>query len=784
MRKSFLIARSNVRKAVGQAAAIVVLILLAAMMLNLWLMLALDYKANFDRTHDRLNAEHVTLAVDGDTPESRAFLTETLQKDDRIDTFRMDACMHMVVSFDYNGGEMNTEAIFVNRDIALSRSIGKAEIVEESGEKGDDPSGIYLPVLYRSEEIAIGNPFELSIGSDKVTYTVCGFFNSVMMGSHNCAMTQLILTEDKYEELQTLGYAPEAVLCSVRLQDRTESQVVEADLKTAVSDRFPLARAASNSYALVAQSRYISQMICSGIISAMAFFVLLIALIVMASNIINYIQVNMKDLGALKAVGYTSRQLIGSLLVQFLGLSLLAALVGAGLSYALFPGLNAMMIGQTGIPYTVRFLPVPFALTFAILGAAVAMSVWLAARRIRRIEPSTALRSGLTTHNFKRNYFPLEKTRAPLHAALALKNTLSDTKHIVTVCATMLVLSLVVVFSGLMLENMIWDMRPFINLIVGETADLCVNMQAEAEDAFLTAARADGRVEKVYLYHTVNIWHVGGVELMATLCDDFARVNNQSTVFEGRYPKFDNEIAIAAKYAREEGLAIGDEIEITSNGRQMQYLITGFTQLTNNLGKDCLMTRAGYERLGALTNTSYYLTLFDTNDIDGFSAWTQERFAGNVNAVINIQATLEGVSGVYVALMTMIVAAVLALSAIIIVFVLYLLVRTVLNRKSRDYGILKALGFTTMQLIMQTALSFMPAIVISTAAGLFVCCCIINPLTALFLSGIGIVKCTFSVPVGFVVAAGIGIVLFAFAVLCLLSLKIQKITPRAMLAGE
>ena len=784
MRKSFLIARSNVRKAVGQAAAIVVLILLAAMMLNLWLMLALDYKANFDRTHDRLNAEHVTLAVDGDTPESRAFLTETLQKDDRIDTFRMDACMHMVVSFDYNGGEMNTEAIFVNRDIALSRSIGKAEIVEESGEKGDDPSGIYLPVLYRSEEIAIGNPFELSIGSDKVTYTVCGFFNSVMMGSHNCAMTQLILTEDKYEELQTLGYAPEAVLCSVRLQDRTESQVVEADLKTAVSDRFPLARAASNSYALVAQSRYISQMICSGIISAMAFFVLLIALIVMASNIINYIQVNMKDLGALKAVGYTSRQLIGSLLVQFLGLSLLAALVGAGLSYALFPGLNAMMIGQTGIPYTVRFLPVPFALTFAILGAAVAMSVWLAARRIRRIEPITALRSGLTTHNFKRNYFPLEKTRAPLHAALALKNTLSDTKHIVTVCATMLVLSLVVVFSGLMLENMIWDMRPFINLIVGETADLCVNMQAEAEDAFLTAARADGRVEKVYLYHTVNIWHVGGVELMATLCDDFARVNNQSTVFEGRYPKFDNEIAIAAKYAREEGLAIGDEIEITSNGRQMQYLITGFTQLTNNLGKDCLMTRAGYERLGALTNTSYYLTLFDTNDIDGFSAWTQERFAGNVNAVINIQATLEGVSGVYVALMTMIVAAVLALSAIIIVFVLYLLVRTVLNRKSRDYGILKALGFTTMQLIMQTALSFMPAIVISTAAGLFVCCCIINPLTALFLSGIGIVKCTFIVPVGFVVAAGIGIVLFAFAVLCLLSLKIQKITPRAMLAGE
>lgn len=780
MQKSFLIARSNVRKAVGQAAAIVVLILLAAMMLNLWLMLALDYKANFDRTHDRLNAEHVTLAVDGDTPESRAFLTETLQKDARVDVFRMDPCMHMVVSFDYNGGDINTEAIFVKPDIALSRSIGKAEIVEEGG----NSSGIYLPMLYKDEKTAVGRTIELSIGSEKVTYTVCGFFNSVMMGSHNCAMTEFILTEDKYEELQALGYAPEAVLCSVRLGDRAESQVVEADLKTAVSDGFPLARAASNSYALVAQSRYISQMICSGIISAMAFFVLLIALIVIASNTINYIQVNMRDLGALKAVGYTSGQLIGSLLVQFLGLSLLAALVGAGLSYALFPGLNTMMIGQTGIPYAIRFLPVPFALTLAILGAAVAASVWFAARRIKRIEPITALRSGLTTHNFKRNYFPLEKTKTPLHAALALKTTLSDGKHIVTVCVTMLVLSLVVAFSGLMLENVIWDMRPFIHLIVGETADICVNVQAEAEDAFLTAAQADERVDRVYLYHTVNVWHVGGVELMATLCDDFAKVNNQSMVFEGRYPRFDNEIAIAAKYAREQDLAIGDELEITSNGRQMRYLISGFTQVTNNLGKDCLMTRAGYERLGALTNTSYYLTLFDTNDIDDFSAWTGEQFAGSVNAVINIQATLESVSKVYVALMTMIVVAVLALSAIVIVFVLYLLVRTVLNRKNRDYGILKALGFTTGQLILQTALSFMPAIMISTAVGLFVCSCIINLLTALFLSGIGIVKCTFSIPVGFVAAAGVGIILFAFAVLCLLSWKIRKIAPREMLAGE
>lgn len=239
MGKSFLIARSNLRRAKGQAAAIVVLILLAAMMLNLWLMLAMDYKANFDRCHDKLNAEHVTMTVDGDTPELRDFLTETLEQDGRAARFRLDSGLYMVANFDYNGGELNSQMIFLDKDTALSRDIGRAEIVEDGGN-----SGIYLPMLYRTDEIDVGKPFELSIGSNPVTYTVCGFFNSAMLGSHNCSIMEVILTEDKYEELEQLGYAPQAVLCSVRLGDKSESQTFEADLKTAVSERFPGRRAA------------------------------------------------------------------------------------------------------------------------------------------------------------------------------------------------------------------------------------------------------------------------------------------------------------------------------------------------------------------------------------------------------------------------------------------------------------------------------------------------------------------------------------------------------------
>lgn len=779
MRKSFLLAHSNLRKAKGQMAAITALVFLAALMLNLWLVLSMDYRQNFDRYHEKLNAEHVTLVVDGDSAEMQEFLVQTLEKDKRTAEYALDDVMHMVSIFEYQGGEINTECIFLEKQAAVSRKIGKIEIVEE----GSSKSGIYMPMLYKTKDIAVGDTIKITIGSNDISYQICGFFNSIMAGSHNCSMCELVLTKDKYEELEEMGYAPKAKMCSVRLTDKHESQDYETMLKNEVSSQYPSARKISNSYALVAQSRYISQMICSQILSAMAFFILLIALVVMASNISNYIGENMKNLGALKAIGYTGRQLIHALLLQFLGFSLIAAVLGVGTSYFILPFLNTMMISQTGIPYRIHFLLLPLLITLAILGGTAAIAVWFSSRRIKKIEPIVALRQGVQTHNFKRNHIPLERTKAPLNLALALKTTLSGMKHNVAVCVTMFVLSLVLVFSGMITENVIVDVTPFLNLVVGETADSCININPDIEDEFWHTMREDGQVEKAYLYHVTAVGHVGGLELVASICDDFSDLNNQTIVFEGRFPEFDNEIAVAAKYAREQKLKIGDEIAITADGKEAEYIITGFTQISNQLGKDCLLTRSGYERMGELQNITYYLNLADGVDVEALNSKVEEQFGREINATIDIKATLEGASVVYISLMTIIVTAILVMSAVVIVFVLYLLVRTMLSNKKREYGILKALGFTTGQLILQTALSFMPAVIVSTAIGLVINSLIMNSLFSIFLSGIGIVKCTFAIPVGFITVAGIGLVVFAFAASCLLSFRIKRIAPSALLGA-
>ena len=778
MKKSFLIASSNIRKAKGQAVALIVLILIAAMMMNLWLMLSTDYKQNFDRYHDKLNAEHVTMGLNSDNGELREYIADTLENSDRVTQYQISDALIMVGSFPYQGGELNNQLIFLEKDSVLSRNVGKIEIVEDSGLV----SGVYIPMIYR-EDVPIGETLDVTAGSNVVSFTVCGYLNSVMAGSHNCSMAELVLTEDIYEELAETGFAAESTLVSVRIGDKSQSESFEAELKNAVSLEYPTVLTLSNSYADVSTSRYVSQMICSGMVIAMAFFVMLIALVVIASNVINYIQENMKNLGVLKAVGYRSGQIIAAFLLQFAGITLITAALGAGLSYLLFPSLNTMMTAQTGIPYEVRFLPLPFVVSIVFTIDAVSLAVWLSARRVKRIEPIVALRSGTETHNFRRNHVPLDRTHTPLNLALALKTTFSGIKQNVTVCITMLVLSLVVVFSGLMIENVIVDVRPFIEFIVGETADSAININIVIEDEFLQAMQRDSRVEKIYLYNSVEVRHGNDVALWVVMADDFSVVNNQSLCFKGRVPKYDNEIALAAKYSKETGLKIGDEITLTAEGHEATYIITGCTQISNNLGKDCLLTREGYKRIGELQDASYYLNLSDNVDVDEFNAEAAERFGNNVNLTDNVSSLLN-VANVYVTLMTVIVIAVIILSLIIITFVLYLLVRTMLNNKKRDHGIMKALGFTTGQLILQTALSFMPAVIISTFIGIIGSTFIINPLLSVFLSGIGIVECSFTVPIGFITAGGIGLIAFAFAMTCLLSLKIRRIAPRALLMGE
>lgn len=777
MSKNSLLTRSNIRKAKGQTVAITILVLLASIMMNLWLALGIDYKANFDRTHDRLNDSHITLILP-DADEIVNFIKDKLDNSSDVSEYCVTP----------------TYQTLFNKDDALSREVGKFEIVEE----GNYKSGIYLPIIDKGDadyQYQIGDDYQTDNG-DK--FTVCGFFNSTMMGSQNCGIIGYMATDDVFHKLYDTDDEQTAlfthnVCVSVRLNDKSQSKRVRMEIRTALKEHIDelgwSVSYASNTYEMVTTTRYISQSICAAVICAMAFIIILIAAVVISSNVGNFISQNMQNLGALKAIGYKSSQLIGAQTAQFSLVALISSICGVGLSYTIFPYIVDMMNQQTGIPYDVRFLPIPCVITIAAVVGAVALSVFLSARGIKKIEPITALRQGIATHNFKKNHVPLDKAKSPINLALALKTTLSGAKRNITVCVTMLVLSLVIVFAGMMYKNVIADVTPIRNMVIGEVTDYGVNVNSNIKDSFLEDMKNDNRVEKIYRYTFYNITHEGGAELEGHCSDDFGQINNQNLVVEGRFPKYANEVAIGISYARDMGLKIGDEITLSSN-KKGKFIITGFTQYSNALGMDCLLTEEGCESLVEeyegvkIPFYDYYMNIKSGVDIDAFDKELKDKYGDKIVYSDNMQRVIDNDLSVYTSLVAVIVVAVIVLSALIVLFVLYLLVRMMLNNKKRDYGILKALGYTTGQLVVQTAFSLMPPIAVSAAVGITISSLVIKPLTSVFLAGIAVVKCPFEISILFNIIAGIALILFAFGTACLMSLRIKKIVPRELLSGE
>ena len=128
--------------------------------------------------------------------------------------------------------------------------------------------------------------------------------------------------------------------------------------------------------------------------------------------------------------------------------------------------------------------------------------------------------------------------------------------------------------------------------------------------------------------------------------------------------------------------------------------------------------------------------------------------------------------------------AILVISAVAILLVLYLLVKSLMQKKKKDYGILKALGYKSKDLILQTAISFMPAIIISIILFSIGSYFIANPYMNLIMINFGIMKCDFSIPVVGIILIAIFLIALSFGFAVFESRRIKKIEPYNLLIAE
>ena len=161
-----------------------------------------------------------------------------------------------------------------------------------------------------------------------------------------------------------------------------------------------------------------------------------------------------------------------------------------------------------------------------------------------------------------------------------------------------------------------------------------------------------------------------------------------------------------------------------------------------------------------------------------------EKFGDHVISTMNFYDMLDGNMTTFKSISSLMLILLCTISAVVIVIILYLLIKAFVYSKRKDFGIYKALGFTSGSLIMQTALSFMRSIIVSAIVFSVVSYYATNPYMSVVMHSFGLMKSNFAIPIPGVVAIGIGIVTLAFVFSLLQSMRVRKIESYEMLIGE
>ena len=770
---------ANLRKATGQAVSLLAFALISALLLNLGLLLMIGFGDFFDQRSEALHAPHYALLEEASLYSHSQI--DYLNGYPGVTEVEKEAALSFTADITYGGGKMPVLFFFV--DNSVSRQMNDLALVEGRPPLADNE--ICLPFMFNTGGYEIGDVMEMAVGDKTLEYTICGFNEEIMFGSINNQLYQVYLSRQGYLALADQGLAIECMLVRARLQDPSDSAALYLDsikefFYNSGIERADTLNIQSLTYNHVKQVRTAMSGITSAILVVFAGLIVLVSLLVVRFRIHNSIEETITNIGALKAVGYTGSQLLIATVLQFASIALVGIVAGIACSYTLLPLVSKTLERQTALQWQQGFDPLISAIALISILLAVLIVTWLSARRIRSLQPLAALRQGLSTHSFKKNHLPLDRSHGALSWLLAAKSALQAKGQMVTIVLIVTVVSFAAVASLAVYDNLGLNPDSIAQLMAGEMPDAAFIVKTP-EDARLVkdAVARDPNVRKVFFNQDAFVM-VGDRQVYNNVVEDFSLLEGK-LLYEGLYPRHDNEICLSGTLARLSGLGIGDTARVSHGGRSADYLVVGLIQSMNNEGIISAMTIEGFLRLQPdFEPTELYVYLADDTKTEALVDGISTRFSSRLDSAINLKELMDAQLGMYGGIFFMVAVVLVTVTVLVIFLVLYLMLKTVILRRRRELGIQKAVGFTTLQLMNQLALYFVPVVTLGVVLGGMIGIFGFNSLFVALTRSMGIMTASMPAPLALTIVVCVMLVVLAYGFAMLIALRIRRISAYAL----
>jgi ABC-type antimicrobial peptide transport system permease subunit len=779
--KSLLFAKSNIKKNKGLNIGITLLMIISTLLLTMSFMMMFDVAKNVENTSKKLNASDGYLVIHNDLTDINDELINNNLKD-YTTKYYIDSCVASQFNFEFNNSEMSLFTVLFKTD-KMNSDYDKTEIVEEN--KDITSNFIYLPYQFKIVGgFKLNDTFKLGVKQTNSNYqfTIKGFINNTFGSCNSSGGYTFFLDDDNYNTIYNSNSQLQGLYINYYLKENVYARSILIKLQNACLSVNDMTNIEGLVYADVIQIRQFMALIISVAFIVLSSILILVIALMLGHSISNFIKENMKKIGALKAIGYTSFDIRKSLLLQFLIVSLIGTILGVAIGYFVMPILNSLAESQSGCPYTVKFNLMVTILPFIIMITFTMLIVYLLSRKIKFIDPEKALREGIDNHNFKKNFFPLSKSRLNLNLNLTFKTLFYNMKQNLTTFFVVGIMMFASTMGLLMYEN--FNRHLDYSILTTEICSgfVCVDESIKEEAKEIITKNGGTNIRDMY---QADMYYKEEDSLLVNITDDFDKLNNKSVCYEGRFPKYDNEIAISGKFAKDFGYTVGKTVPITLGDMTCEYLITGLIQTVNNRGREAFMSNDAAKRLNCYNMNPYYW--FDGTDLDSTNVVFEEltnTYPDKVYGSINFFEQFESQTGVFKSIAKIMLIVTFGISICVIMLVLFLLIQSLIFKKKKEFGILKAVGYRSRDLIFEASLSFMPSIILSVIVFGFISFKLANPYMSLMMFSFGLVKPNFTIPLDGMVIISICLILISFLATLFNMRKIKYIEPYEMLLNE
>ena len=804
MYKLFKIAKDNMKKQKGDMITFLVLTFISAFLLFDCVSAMIGIGKVMETTFDDINGPHVMLYC-GRSDEETEAAEKVFEANDKIVEYEATPFTMISCQYRKKGEKEFMDYMFFSEAFEEEKNIMDIKKPVSSLKKNE----ILLPYNMHNS-FAEGDVIQLKFDDDIYDFNVVGYLaDPYFCSTVNITCYSVCMSQEMLDELEE-NY-PNIALKSMAHKGRVDNMEYKSGnidttkLEKEIGDAFKteVTKLAKNNpeknytnyllmnWQLMKAGSQIVPQIVLGVMVMFALIIMVISIVIISFSVNNFIQKNMKNTGILEASGYTVSELRWALTLQIVLIGLIGSIAGVGVGILTFNGFGQIVASVVGLAW---IQPVDWTIAAVVVISIVivlGLVARLISRKYKKITVLDALRGGITTHNFKKNFFSFENTPLPIPVTMALKDIFGGFGRnlIMVFISAILTISMLVGFG--FMENFGKDPNVMLHMFGFEMVTVGVADDDYNSDYKKVAADIEGleSVDKVFTVAGVEpVLKFGDKEqtIYAFAADDMNKSTN-TVILEGRHQEKDNEIMVTSAIAKDFGLKLGDVVTLSYADEEAEYIIVGINQRIERSGRSAYMTIDGAKRI-VPGNMSY---TYDTTAKDGKSfddvvkdLNKLEKEKGYSFSSTNIEKMMSGTMGSIILSVNLICVLVTIITILIVIFVESLVIRAKISREWKGMGISKAIGQTSGDLISQIMFSNIPSIFAGTLIGALIAPAIGKIGIEAAFSMFVIKNAPFNIPAYYILITIVVIVLVAILTSAAAGLKVRKLKPVEMITEE